>query len=470
MGFNETSIHLNETSLNESESCILPYPITDEQWMFYETIAWYLEGCGSIIIGSMGIIFNLTTINVLLGSDLASSFFNWLLVCLAIFDNLFLLTGIFEAFRNQLGTTTLHKQIFVIFLYPLRSVVMCCSIYLTIMLALERYNALAKPQVSHRKGSLCRAQHTLKNYFKTHRMRVIKYVGPIIVLASLFYIPKLFELYLVHNEFCITKNITNSTGSEENNISTFSTFYTTETILTAESKSINSLSTDSNDSYDVEHTCWFESQVQVADLRNNDIYILWYVNATNLLLTAVFPLAALAILNFKIFRKLKEYVSRQPSAKRSDVENSSPVPRKMIRKEKDVIQQTMVLFAIVILFLLFHILRILLNIEELSSLLKINEAKKEKCEWLPFWTLVAVPISHTLLQINSSINLFIYCFCNKSFRNVLKMKLRSLVLLCEIQRKTLISYSRRQTIQETNSFDLNVNNNGLWENDDESIV
>ena len=109
MGFNETNIHLNETSLNESESCILPYPITDEQWMFYETISWYLEGCGSIIIGSMGIIFNLTTINVLLGSDLASSFFNWLLVCLAIFDNLFLLTGIFEAFRNQLGTTTLRN-------------------------------------------------------------------------------------------------------------------------------------------------------------------------------------------------------------------------------------------------------------------------------------------------------------------------------------------------------------------------
>merc|ERR1712224_1036398 len=107
----------------------------------------------------------------------------------------------------------------------------------------------------------------------------------------------------------------------------------------------------------------------------------------------------------------------------------------------------MVLFAIVILFLLFHILRILLNIEEFLSLLKMNQAEKENCKWLPFWTMIAVPVSHTLLQINSSINLFIYCFCNKSFRNVFLMKLRSLVLLFEIQRKTLISYSRRQTIQ-----------------------
>ena len=152
--FNVSSMAMNETLHQEDKNCILPYPITDEQWIFYDTFSWYLEGLGSIIIGSMGIIFNLTTINVLLGSDLAASFFNWLLVCLAIFDNLFLLTGILEAFRTHLGSTTLHKQILVIFLYPLRSVVMFCSIYLTVMLALERYHALAKPQVSHRKGSL----------------------------------------------------------------------------------------------------------------------------------------------------------------------------------------------------------------------------------------------------------------------------------------------------------------------------
>ena len=427
-------MEINGTTNDQNGSCILPLPIADEQWKLYETISWWLEGCGSIIIGLMGIIFNLTTINVLFGSDLASSFFNWLLVCLAIFDNLFLLTGILEAFRNQIGSSSLHNQVFVMFLYPLRSVVMCCSIYMTIMLALERYHALAKPMVSQRKGSLCRAQHTFKNYFKTHRVRVIRYVGPIIVLASLFYIPKLFELHLEKHEIC-----------EENN------------------------STNSNETV---YHCWYENQVQVADLRKNDIYILWYLNVTNLLLTAIIPLAALAVLNFKIFRKLKEYVDRQPSAKMSEVDKRSPTaPRKMQRKEKEVIQQTMVLFAIVIFFLIFHILRIVLNIEELSSLRSNTKAKIEGCTWLPFWTLVAVPVSHILLQINSSINLFIYCFCNNSFRNVLKSKLRSLVLLFEFRRKTFISYSRRQTIQETNSFDLNVNNEGLWENaDDGSIV
>ena len=107
-------MEINGTTNDQNGSCILPLPIADEQWKLYETISWWFEGCGSIIIGLMGIIFNLTTINVLFGSDLASSFFNWLLVCLAIFDNLFLLTGILEAFRNQIGSSSLHNQVFVV--------------------------------------------------------------------------------------------------------------------------------------------------------------------------------------------------------------------------------------------------------------------------------------------------------------------------------------------------------------------
>ena len=80
-------------------------------------------------------------------------------------------------------------------------------------------------------------------------MRVIKYVGPIIGLASLFYIPKLFELHLEKHEICEKNNDTNLNETE--------------------------------------YTCWFENQVQVADLRKNDVYILWYLNVTNLLPRAI---------------------------------------------------------------------------------------------------------------------------------------------------------------------------------------
>ena len=415
----------NGTIADENGSCVLPVPITLNQWEFYDNISWWLEGFASILIGSMGIIFNLTTINVLLGSDLAASFFNWLLVCLAVFDNLFLLTGILDAFRNHIGSSSLHNYVFVIFLYPLRSIVMCCSIYMTMILALERYHALATPQASHRKSSLCRAQHTLKNYFMTHWSRVIKYVGPVVIFATIFYIPKFFELRLLKQEICSQ----NHTGQN----------------------------------------CWYKYDVQLAELRKNDLYILWYLNVTNLLITAAIPLLALGFLNFKIFKELKRYVDRQPSVRKLDAENGPGAAQgKLQRKEKDMIQQTMVLFAIVILFLLFHILRIVLNIEEFVSLHEITNAKKDRCTWLQFWTLIAVPISHMLLQINSSINLFIYCFCNKSFSNVLKSKIRGLILLLRLPQKPQI-YSTRTT-QELNTLNDNVDNHSACRGDEEIQV
>ena len=59
----------------------------------------------------------------------------------------------------------------------------------------------------------------------------------------------------------------------------------------------------------------------------------------------------------------------------------------------------------------------------MKSLREEREALDQGCEWLKFWTIIVAPISHLLLQINSSINFFIYCFYNQSFRHVLLYKL-----------------------------------------------
>ena len=95
--------------------------------------------------------------------------------------------------------------------------------------------------------------------------------------------------------------------------------------------------------------------------------------------------------------------------------------QKAKKREKDMIQQTMILFSVVVLFGLFHILRIILNIEEFASLEKRKRVKEQNdgCEWLQYWAIIASPISHLLLQLNSSLNFIIYCYFNKSFRDVL---------------------------------------------------
>ena len=367
----------NETSDVTSGLCILPQTITEDQWAFYHAFLWWVEGFGAILMGSMGISLNVITIFVLLGTELAASFFNWLLVSLAVFDIFFLLNGILEALRNHIGSTNTHTYVFIVFLYQFRSVVMCCSIYTTVVLALERYNAIARP-IAHQTVGFRTGRQSLRQYFSMHWVRLLKYIGPIILFSTIFYIPKRFELEIGYRNVC-SRN---------------------ETFT---------------------NNCSLMYDVKVADLRNNAHYNLWYINIANFLVTVVIPVVSLTYLNMNIFLKFKEYLQRQPRTN-IQLSNQTEADAKTRKREKDMIQQTMILFSIVILFCLFHILRIVLNVEEFSSLSKREMANEHGCEWLQYWTIIASPVSHILLLSNSSMNFIIYCYFNKAFREHL-MKL-----------------------------------------------
>jgi hypothetical protein len=250
-------------------------------------------------------------------------------------------------------------------------------------LALERYNAFKRP-LSNRKNSLG-GLHTLQRYFLCNWRRVLKYVGPIIIFATLFYVPKWFELRLEKQK-------------------------------------------DMNMTYDDYSVQIYN--VKLTELRKNNQYSLWYLNVANPLITALLPVLALAYLNINIYLEFKKYLRRQPSFAGLTMTlgiADRNIQRRIQKREKELVQQTMVLFGIVVLFVLFHVLRIILNIEELDSLYHARHAKEMGCQWLQFWTLIASPISDSLLQINSSINFFIYCVFNKSFRDTLKSKLSGLI-------------------------------------------
>ena len=240
---------------NESYiSCVLPYTITDDQWKVYDTLEWWLEGVGTVLIGFLGVFLNIITILVLLNGELASSFFNWLLTSLALFDSLFLLSGISEAFRNHLvgGLSYYHDLCFVTFLFPFRNIMMCCSIYTTVVLALERYNALENPVLCQPylppSVRFSRRKKTLRIYFSSHCKRLVKYIGPIIIFSTGFYIPKWMEIGIETRELCIEKNRINNTN------------YT---------------------------ICEDDHKIVVNNLRNNTYYNLWYLNVANLLITII---------------------------------------------------------------------------------------------------------------------------------------------------------------------------------------
>ena len=81
-------------------------------------------------------------------------------------------------------------------------------------------------------------------------------------------------------------------------------------------------------------------------------------------------------------------------------------------------RQAIVLFAIVILFVCCHALRILLNVNELLTLKVVRASINNGCLGVPFWALIGVAVSHFLITVNSSANFFIYCFMCTTFRNI----------------------------------------------------
>ena len=407
----------NSTTNQTLVPCVLPHEITDAQWDLYYAFLWWLEGFATVLIGSIGTFLNLITVFVLLSGELAASFFNWLLVCLAVFDIFFLLNGILEAFRNHFGSANVHAYVFAVFLYPFRSIVMCCSMYTTVLLALERYNALANP-ISHQSAGFRTGSPSLKHYFKVHLIRLLKYIGPIIIMSTIFNIPKWLELEVATHQIMCTENNTK-----------------------------------------INISCGYKYGIVLTGLRSNSHYNLWYQNIVNLLITAAIPLASLSVLNLNIYFKFKQYLQRQPLANRA----SSSVPaseahQKMKNREKDMIQQTMILFSVVILFALSHILRIVLNIEEFSSLDNRDIAKDKGCEWLQYWTIMASSVSHLLLHISSSINFVIYCYFNKSFRGELiswiNAILNCLNLKCSSHGEVNLPVQRILTIPDTEVTDL----------------
>ena len=402
------NITLEEPNYN----CILPYEIPAEKWVWYDVYSWWLEGFGPLFIGSIGILLNMTTVVVLIGTRLCASFFNWLLVCLSLFDSLFLINGMLEASRYHVEKNSyLHNYIFVKFVYPFRSVVMFCSMYMTVILALERYNALARPTSSQSSNVGSKKLNALV-YFKKHWLRLLRYVGPVVLLSAVFCSPKYLELYLKQDEQCST--------------------------------TVQNLSCS-------QHT------IGLTDLRKSGDYVLWYINIMNLIVTTVVPFVALAYLNFNTYLKLNQYIHRQPSyrislnsrqnhqlATQSDYKGVQERPRK---QEKHAVHQTLILFGIVIVFIISHVLRIILNIEELNSLGEERKAQEKGCDWLKFWTIIVAPISNLVLQMNSGINFFIYCFFNPSFRKVV---ISSLCVLfrcngCNGRRKAVITNHDKET-------------------------
>ena len=354
---------------NNTTNCI-----SISQLHFYVDFSWWMSGMGTIMISTLGMIFNATAIYILSDKRMWVSFFNRLLVCLAIIDNLFLANAILVVVVEKLieSPSADHLFVFVNFLYPTRNMFMCCSIYMTVGLACERYNSTSNPFLhrTRQNESTCR--------------RLLLYILPVISFSVMYNIPKFFDLKVEERplEFEDSSNCSRNT---------------------------------SNDTSQSDCEKKIQVQIEPTSIRNNEAYILWYINVSNLLVTSVIPFLLLTYFNYKIYTALKERQNRKANMVSQPKNTSSR--KEHSRKEN---RQTFVLFAIVVLFVICHALRIILNIAEF---LERYNVYRQGCVGKQFWTIVSIPIASCLLQLNSGTNFFVYCVLSDLFRDVLRSKL-----------------------------------------------
>ena len=127
------------------------FELTESQEMISRTMSWTFECVLTLMVAPLGVIFNILALYTLTSTKLFHSFFNKLLAFMAVYDILYLLVSISEAIRQFLFKSCLHDYIFVIIVYPVRSMLMCCSTYTTLELAIERYNNVCKPIANFQK-------------------------------------------------------------------------------------------------------------------------------------------------------------------------------------------------------------------------------------------------------------------------------------------------------------------------------
>ena len=269
---------------------------------------------------------------------------------------------------------------------------MCCIIYMTVILAFHRYRSITTPLNTRMRNQ----SSNLASY-----KQVLKLITPVILFSVAFQIPSFLEV-----------------DTETHIVSKNETFNDTSSVVIHGKLEVY-------DTHDV--VTW----LVVSDLRSHHMYNLLYLNIANIAITGIIPVFLLAFFNFFIGKGMKKFVQQRSTRRHQSLLRKSKNDIQEEQEDKNQRTQTIILFAIVIIFILCHSLRIILNIEDFVIHRTTMEDLKNSCRYgQPFWVLISHPISETLLKLNSSVNFFIYCAFNNCFRKAMRNRFSCVFSLC----------------------------------------
>ena len=177
----------NNTTFDAFINCPI---FSEEDEIFLKMFSFWVEGVIQTICAIFGIFGNIIASIIITRKEMRNSF-NLLLVSLACFDSTYLLGSILESIRkpNAFGVSSeVHIMLFPYLLYPANQIAISGSIFMTVAIAWERYIAVHYPL----------DYNQAMNDSNAVRKRLLKYVGPVLILAIVFNLGKFFEGKVVY--------------------------------------------------------------------------------------------------------------------------------------------------------------------------------------------------------------------------------------------------------------------------------
>ena len=377
---------INDTNITECAN-----ELSDDQEAFIIAVSWWLETFSCMLVGVIGLVLNIFAMSILITPTMWNNLFNRLLLCLTAYDVLFILCGLLEIFRQKYHYHV-QQYLFVHLLYPIRSMSMCCSIYTTIVLTLERYQAITSP-IRHRN----QRANNMANITKP----LLIYILPVTILSIVYYLPKFFDLTIAEGYDC-------------------------------DESTLSALKNDS-DVKDIElerRNCTPSFKIRPTNLRINKTYIFWYLNVSNLIVTCVVPIILLIFMNARIAISLQQLQNRRSknNANRCNKSDSGTKNEQQDRHHSSLhdVKKFFILFSIVVLFILCHSLRITMNFAEFVNAEILSKERQKGCNELSYWHFFSIPLSEILLLLNASAHFFVYLLFDKTFQEIAKNRLFSL--------------------------------------------
>ncbi len=183
--FNQNSIHMCNQSTNTAE----------EDHVISSSIFW-VEGVGQTTIGALGIVGNVLAMCIYrAGGPKFYTIFYQLLICLLFLHTSYISLSLIMSFGRQMS-----GKVFIIsyayFLYPLPSLMMHSSTFITVLLAWHRFSAADNP-----------VAYLVAWKFVNPRRSAIKalivaMVGSLLLVTPLFFEPKVeIDRYIEYEEF-----------------------------------------------------------------------------------------------------------------------------------------------------------------------------------------------------------------------------------------------------------------------------